>query len=338
MKKLLACILAACLLMGALASCGGQKPGEDGTSAPGVTQPAGTTKGDGSEGTKNTEKPEEPKDPYEGRKVAEVLIEEIRRLLKENPGISDTKLSNTLAIHPYLESFEMTSFTQTWREGYYKIYPMGLKYDFSLPACASFTTWNDEEQKKPFIGGIIHLNKGTDAAAYCETIKENVDTSEINSTAEVEFEIGYEGLTVFYVLCTEELRVETGTGTELTAAQLLKRLRLAVGINMPVKVFDINGDRASYYVGVKDKTLFESDAAVCEPDMGGGFSLVILKVKNAEDAARVTEDVTMDLGKWICMRAESMSKAYSGKYIVAVMGDKEECERIVSAFRGLFEN
>ena len=113
---------------------------------------------------------------------------------------------------------------------------------------------------------------------------------------------------------------------------------------LQLKVFtmdvDLNDpDAVRYNLGLEaaDKL---SAAAVSEAMMGQAYSLAVLRVKDAADAAQVAKDVydKVDMNKWICVGADTKTAAYCGDLVLFFMvgsqfAESATTETILEAFK-----
>ena len=97
----------------------------------------------------------------------------------------------------------------------------------------------------------------------------------------------------------------------------------------------------TYYTGLADGSKI-SEIAISEPMMGQAYSLVAIKVANAEDAAAVAQEMydNIDQRKWICVEADTKTAAYAGDTVVFFMvnssfADQVSTESMVEAFKSV---
>lgn len=95
----------------------------------------------------------------------------------------------------------------------------------------------------------------------------------------------------------------------------------------------------TYYTGLADGSKI-AEIAISEPMMGQAYSLVAVKVANADDAAAVAQEMydNIDQRKWICVEADTKVAAYIGDTVIFFMvnssfADQVSTESIVEAFR-----
>ena len=93
-------------------------------------------------------------------------------------------------------------------------------------------------------------------------------------------------------------------------------------------------DEFSYktYLGLEDISAIE-DAVVSESMIGAqAYSLVVVKVKEGQDAAKVAESMKagIDPRKWICVEADDIKTAVSGSYVLFCMIDSEYADAFTS--------
>ena len=95
----------------------------------------------------------------------------------------------------------------------------------------------------------------------------------------------------------------------------------------------------TYYTGLSDGSKI-SEIAISEPMMGQAYSLVAVKVVNADDAAAVAQEMydNIDQRKWICVEADTKVAAYIGDIVIFFMvnssfEDQVSTTSIVDAFK-----
>ncbi len=97
---------------------------------------------------------------------------------------------------------------------------------------------------------------------------------------------------------------------------------------------DINdADMLKMFTGLSGASKIES-AAASEAMMGSqAYSLVVVKAKNAKDAADVMEEMVngIDQRKWICVEADDMSAASCGNVVVLMMVGSAHADLVTSA-------
>ena len=110
---------------------------------------------------------------------------------------------------------------------------------------------------------------------------------------------------------------------------------------MPNEYFPIESimESITYYTGLADGSKI-AEIAISEPMMGQAYSLVAVKVNNADDAAAVAQEMydNIDQRKWICVEADTKTAAYIGDTVIFFMvnssfADQVTPESIVEAFR-----
>jgi len=97
----------------------------------------------------------------------------------------------------------------------------------------------------------------------------------------------------------------------------------------------------TYYTGLSDGSKI-SEIAISEPMMGQAYSLVAVKVTNADDAAAVAQEMyeNIDQRKWVCVEADTKTAAYAGDTVIFFMvnssfADQVSTESIVEAFKSV---
>lgn len=110
---------------------------------------------------------------------------------------------------------------------------------------------------------------------------------------------------------------------------------------MPNEYFPIESimESITYYTGLADGSKI-AEIAISEPMMGQAYSLVAVKVNNADDAAAVAQEMydNIDQRKWICVEADTKTAAYIGDTVIFFMvnssfADQVTPASIVEAFR-----
>lgn len=110
---------------------------------------------------------------------------------------------------------------------------------------------------------------------------------------------------------------------------------------MPNEYFPVESimESITYYTGLADGSKI-AQIAISEPMMGQAYSLVAVKVNNADDAAAVAQEMydNIDQRKWICVEADTKTAAYIGDTVIFFMvnssfADQVTPESIVEAFR-----
>ena len=89
-------------------------------------------------------------------------------------------------------------------------------------------------------------------------------------------------------------------------------------------------------LGIKE--LNYEEATVSQPKMGSiAHSVVVIKLKDGEDAEKVTAEIKEKINprKWICVEAEQVYVENRGNTIIAVMADKKSADKIIENFRNL---
>lgn len=89
-------------------------------------------------------------------------------------------------------------------------------------------------------------------------------------------------------------------------------------------------------LGIKE--LNYEEATVSQPMMGSiAHSVVVIKLKDSEDAAAVAAEIKEKINprKWICVEAEQVYVENRGNVIIAVMADKASADKIIENFRNL---
>ena len=110
---------------------------------------------------------------------------------------------------------------------------------------------------------------------------------------------------------------------------------------LPNEYFPVESimESITYYTGLADGSKI-AEIAISEPMMGQAYSLVAVKVANADDAAAVAQEMydNIDQRKWICVEADTKVAAYIGDTVIFFMvnssfADQVSTDSIVEAFR-----
>ena len=110
---------------------------------------------------------------------------------------------------------------------------------------------------------------------------------------------------------------------------------------IPNEYFPIESimESITYYTGLADGSKI-AEIAISEPMMGQAYSLVVLKVANADDAAAVAQEMydNIDQRKWICVEADTKVAAYAGDVVMFFMVNSDfaqqvSTESMVEAFK-----
>ena len=95
----------------------------------------------------------------------------------------------------------------------------------------------------------------------------------------------------------------------------------------------------TYYTGLSDGSKI-AEIAISEPMMGQAYSLVVLKVASADDAAAVAQEMydNIDQRKWICVEADTKTAAYAGDVVMFFMvnadfADQVSTDSMLEAFK-----
>lgn len=85
----------------------------------------------------------------------------------------------------------------------------------------------------------------------------------------------------------------------------------------------------TYYTGLADGSKI-AEIAISEPMMGQAYSLVVLKVTNADDAAAVAQEMydNIDQRKWICVEADTKTAAYAGDVVMFFMVNSDFAQQV----------
>jgi len=113
-----------------------------------------------------------------------------------------------------------------------------------------------------------------------------------------------------------------------------------IELNTMTAAVDItDGNMLAYQTGLSSGDKL-SEAVVSEAMMGQPYSLVLVRVKDAADAASVAQEMydNIDQRKWICVEADTKTAAYCGDIAMLFMvgsdfSDSATTESMVEAFQ-----
>ena len=326
--KIISLILALATIASLLCACR-----KDGTTTPSDTTgtPAATT-------PEESTAPADPNAPDTALSVPDELFRRFRLVLEADPDASLEKLANTLALHPYLNGLELDIYTEK-RPTAYEPFFMGFKSGFKLPEY-TFSSSITDSVSGTFVCNIFELADGADHQAFADTLLENADIASLGENAAgAVCKTGTAGKYILFVICQENLKDTYDPNAPESVKSVLKRLRMDAGLySTIVMAFEMSGERSFYFSGIKNNvSLVENDAAACEYAMGGGFSIVLVKVKDTKDVKTVADEMAtgLDPMKWICMGAETVKVETNGCYVLGVMGKADECNQITGIFKNL---
>lgn len=110
-------------------------------------------------------------------------------------------------------------------------------------------------------------------------------------------------------------------------------------VTMDVDLSD--ADAVAYNLGLSSSDKIEA-AAMSETMLGQPYSMAVVRVKNADDAAAVAKEMydNIDTRKWICVAADTKAVAYAGDVVVFFMVSSDFAEdastdTIMEAFRAV---
>ena len=80
-----------------------------------------------------------------------------------------------------------------------------------------------------------------------------------------------------------------------------------------------------------------ADASASEPMIGGGYSLVVVRLEDGADAAywKTTIENNLQINKWISHSSEAKRVERIGNVIMAVLASKADCDKLAAAFLAL---
>lgn len=302
---------------------------------------AGCVSGNDKLNTTTTQAPatttEKPDVTVEKPTASEAMAAYLKTLLRENSGKNLTEIMGRLDEHPCFDSLETDISVQRYPKGY-SPYIYGFTYGTEFPEYVNSGSLFCLSGGTPFVANVFELKDGADLDAFQAFLEKesnlNIDDAEKPATMKA---IGSEGNYAFIILCTEDLKTDVDPDAEQTLVGIMKKVRTGAELSMGVTRMDVTSERAPYYFGIEENVdLLEKEGVICEPMVliGGGFSLVMVEVKDEKDAQKVAKEMESGLnpGKWVCVRAEYVSVKACGKYVLGVMSSREECENIMSVF------
>lgn len=102
---------------------------------------------------------------------------------------------------------------------------------------------------------------------------------------------------------------------------------------IPNEYFPIESimESITYYTGLADGSKI-AEIAISEPMMGQAYSLVVLKVVSADDAAAVAQEMydNIDQRKWICVEADTKTAAYAGDVVMFFMVNADFADQVTT--------
>ncbi len=331
MKKAITVLLIAAIAAASLAGCG--RNGENVSSNPPQSENSSRAEisAPGESSNEPTSEPEEESsEPEVQLPASETLSRYFDKIVSEHPDADGVQLANYVVMHPFLD----TSLCEQATWNYMKfIQPTtGFREGAELPEYKHFTQIDCSELGSPFVCYIFELNEGTDAESFMAAVRENAD----GGFASEQYVSGT-GKWVFFVSCGDDIRKNAPATDELTAIQIMKRVRVEAGLSMNIRTESVSGDDRGYFFGIKENAaLVDDSGVVCEPDMGA-FSVVIVKVKNSGDVEKVRSEMEkgLDPGRAICMIADAACAVAKGDYIIGVIGTEDECKTIPEIFANI---
>lgn len=326
MKKTITVLLIAAIAAASLAGCG--RNGENASSDPPQSENSSRTE-ISAPGESSNEPTSEPEVQLP---ASETLSKYFDKIVSEHPDADGAQLANYFVMHPFLD----TSLCEQATWNYMKfLHPTtGFREGAELPEYKHFTQIDCSELGSPFVCYIFELNEGADAESFMTAARENAD----GGFASEQY-ISGTGKWVFFVSCGDDIRKNAPATDELTAIQIMKRVRAEAGLSMSIKTESVSGDDRGYFFGIKENAaLVDDSGVVCEPDiMSSAFSVVIVKVKNSGDVEKVRSEMEkgLDPGKAICMIADAACAVAKGDYIIGVIGTEDDCKTIPKIFANI---
>lgn len=328
MKKAITFLLIAAIAAASLAGCG--KNGENTSSD--APQSENSSRAEVSVPGEPASEPEESSEPEIQLPASETLGKYFEKLVSDYHDANGAQLANRMVIHPYLDEYVCEQSTLQYMK--FMRPTIGFKEGFECPEYAYVTQIDCEELGSPFECYIFELKDGTDNEAFIATLRENAD-----NTFAAEQYVSGTGKWVFFVSCNDDISKKAPVTDELTAIQIMKRVRAELGLQMNVRRRNVSEDDTGYYFGIKDSkiaALVDDNGAICEPDMGV-FSIAIVKVKDSRDAEKVRAEMGNGLnpGRMICMIADATCAVAKGDYVIGVIGSEDDCKTIPEIFANI---
>ena len=187
MKKIIAILLAAALML-SLAACSESKP--EPTEAPSSAET--TAPMDSSSDEQPTETSAEPSDTANGETLGQTLRAAFLDAMDKNPEATPLELAETLIGNPVIQFAPITE----------PVVPGFLPgFSADIDGFAEGAMFAPMIGSIAFVGYVFRLEDGADADAFTQLLKDNADPSwNICVTAE-ETVIDHVGNTVFFVMC-----------------------------------------------------------------------------------------------------------------------------------------
>ena len=108
----------------------------------------------------------------------------------------------------------------------------------------------------------------------------------------------------------------------------------SVDLALDTNTIDISdADMLKMFTGL-DSSDGIAEAAVSEPMMSSqAYSLVLVRVKDASDAAKTAEAMKNGINprKWICVEADDIASAYAGNVVMLFMVSSDFADTVTSA-------
>ena len=139
-----------------------------------------------------------------------------------------------------------------------------------------------------------------------------------------------------------ETKVENLTGTLEEIIASINEKHGAVELPLMTMALDLTDiDGLTYNTGLTSADKI-TEAAVSEPMMGQPYSLVLVRVADAANAAEIAKQMkdNIDNRKWVCMEADTEVAAYYGDVALFFMVSSEFAEqtstdKMLEAFKGI---
>lgn len=137
-------------------------------------------------------------------------------------------------------------------------------------------------------------------------------------------------------------KVENLTGTLEEIIASINEKHGAVELPLMTMALDLTDiDGLTYNTGLTSADKI-TEAAISEPMMGQPYSLVLVRVADAANAAEIAKQMldNIDTRKWVCMEADTKVAAYYGDVALFFMVSSEFAEqtstdKMLEAFKGI---
>ena len=139
-----------------------------------------------------------------------------------------------------------------------------------------------------------------------------------------------------------ETKVENLTGTLEEIIASIQEKHGAVELPLMTMTLDLTDiDGLTYNTGLTSADKI-TEAAISEPMMGQPYSLVLVRVADAANAAEIAKQMkdNIDNRKWVCMEADTEVAAYCGDVALFFMvssdfAEQTSTDKMLEAFKGI---